>query len=174
MKKTTYFSFAALLCILAFTGFKPADEWQVYTSREGKFTILFPGKAEESVQNDTTAAGVPFKINFATYSATDNEVYMAGWIDMNNFYPEGKTIQQMLDDSRDGAVESMHAANVVTLETVTIGEPYIEFTFQSDDFVGKDRIYLIHKFQYSIITIFSKSVGIPGNADKFIKSFRSL
>ena len=51
---------------------------------------------------------------------------------------------------------------------------YIEFTFETDDFTGKDRIYLINKFQYSIITIFSKKSGIKPTADKFITSFKSL
>ena len=99
---------------------------------------------------------------------------MAGWIDMNSFYPDGKAIKEMLENSRDGAIASMKATSVTTLATVVSENPYIEFTFETDDLVGKDRIYLINKIQYSLITIFSKGVGVKPSADKFIMSFKIL
>src|ERR1017187_7360643 len=97
---------------------------------------------------------------------------MAGWIDMTTFFPKDANLKQMLENSRDGAAGSMKATKVTTLSTNLGENPYIEFTFTADDFTGKDRIYLINKFQYSIITIFSLKSGIPATADKFITSFK--
>jgi len=172
--KKYFILLVAFLCILFFSGFQSTGDWQLYTSKEGGFSIEFPGLPEEQTQNDTTDAGVPFLIHFASVAPSDNEVYMAGWIDMNSFYPEDASIQQMLENSRDGATNSMHATHVTTLATVTTGNPYIEFTFETNDLIGKDRIYLIHKFQYSIITIFSKETGIKPGADRFIASFKNI
>ena len=68
----------------------------------------------------------------------------------------------MLEDSRDGAVGSMKADTLATTAIQTTGStPYIEFTFRSAEFKGKDRIYIINKHQYSLVTIFSLKVGIP-------------
>ena len=140
MKKI--FFIPALFFVAALFSFTPAGEWQKYSSSEGHFNISFPGKPEESTQDDKAEDGTPFKIHFATFSPTDDEVYMA--------------------------------TKVNTLETNLGTNPYIEFTFATDDFVGKDRIYLINKFQYSIITIFSTKTGLKSDADKFIKSFKPM
>ncbi|NVO20957.1 MAG: hypothetical protein HXX13_14750 [Bacteroidetes bacterium] len=174
MKKSLLTIIIIFVCILSFSAFKPVGDWKLFTSKEGGFSIEFPGQPEISVQQDTSEAGVPFLINFASFEASDNEVYMAGWIDMKNIYPEGKTLQQILEDSRDGATTSMNATEVKTLATVTTGDPYIEFTFVSSNFVGKDRIYIINKVQYSIISIFTSETGIKPSADKFIGSFKNI
>ena len=172
MKK---FLFIPLLAIIAvFSGFRPGDNWVKYTSTDGHFEINFPGRPEESSQDDKTEDGIIFKINFASYAASDNEVYMAGWIDMRTIYPKDQTIKQMLENSRDGAAGSMNATKVTTIETNLGAQPYIEFIFVTDQFTGKDRIYLINKFQYSIITIFGLKTGILPTADKFIASFKPM
>ena len=162
----------ALIVIAGLCSFVPAGNWTKYTSADGHFSIDFPGKPEESSQDDKSDDGTPFKIHFATYSPNDNEVYMAGWIDMTNFYPKDKDMKKMLEDSRDGAAGSMKAKNVITLATNLGKEPYIEFVFSTDEFTGKDRIYLVNKFQYSVITIFALKTGVLPEADKFISSFK--
>lgn len=161
-----------LVIIAALCSFAPDGSWVNYRSAEGHFSIIFPGKPEESTQDDTTADKIPFKIHFVTYSPKDDEVYIAGWIDMTLFYPKDKDMKEMLEGSRNGAVESMKATDVKTV-ALNLGEkPYIEFTFAGDSFAGKDRIYIINKFQYSIITMFSGKAGVPPSADKFITSFK--
>ena len=66
----------------------------------------------------------------------------------------------------------MKATKVTTLETKLGDTPYIEFTFSTDEFTGKDRIYVINKYQYSVITIFTLKNGLPPTADKFINTFK--
>ena len=145
-----------------------------YTSPEGHYSMDFPGKPQESAQDDSTADGKPFRIHFATYSPKDDLVYMAGWIDFSFLDIKDDNIKTMLENSRDGALGSMNAKLIKNTALQATGKtPYIEFTFKTDAFTGKDRIYLIHKFQYSIITIFALKTGIPASADKFITSFKS-
>jgi hypothetical protein len=170
MKK--YLLIPALLLATGLFGFRAPGNWIKYSSADGHFSMEFPGKPEESSQDDKTEEGTPFKIHFATFSPSDEEVYMAGWIDMTTFFPQDKSLKEMLENSRDGASGSMNAKDVKTIETNLGANPYIEFTFTSDQFTGKDRIYIINKFQYSIITIFSLKKGLPVDADKFIRTFK--
>ncbi len=169
------FAFIPLLAIVVlFSGFRPKGDGVKYTSAEGHFVVEFPGTPEESSQDDRTDDGVIFKVNIATYAASESEVYMAGWIDMRTFYPKDQTIKQILENERDGATAGMNAIKVTTLETNLGPTPYIEFTFVTDEYTGKDRIYLINKYKYSLITIFGLKTGIPISADKFIASFKTV
>ncbi len=172
MKK--YLIIPVLLVMAGIFGFRPVGNWQKFTSQDGHYSISFPGKPEESTQDDKSDDGTPFKIHLTNYSPNDDEVYMVGWIDMNAFFPKDLSMKQMLENSRDGATGSMKATKVTTIETNLGAKPYIEFTFAADGFIGKDRIYIINKFQYSIITIFSDKTGISANADKFIQSFKVM
>jgi hypothetical protein len=147
--------------------------WVKYSSTAGHCAMSFPGKPNESMDTSKAENGKTFQIHLATFAPNDNEVYMLGWIDMKGFYPEDKTIKQILEDSRDGATNSLGATDVKTIKTETTGsEPHIEFTFTGPDFVGKDCIYVINKHQYSLITLFAKAKTIPADADKFIASFK--
>lgn len=164
---------AAIIAVFL-VSFRYAGNWTKYTSIEGHFSINFPGQPTESAEDDTSDTKKQFTIHFATYFPNDSEGYMTDWIDMRKIYPEKKTIKQILEDSRDGAVQSINATFVTTTATYLGKDPYIEFSFTSKEFAGKGRIYVINKFQYSIITLFSLNVGISPDADKFIKSFKHL
>ena len=172
MKKYVLHIVIALVCLCVFSGFRSEQDWMKYKSAEGKYSINFPGKPEESQENSKTNDSIPFLIHYATYSASDNEIYMVGWINMSNFYPNEKSMKQILEDSRDGAVNAMQATNVVTTATKNTGNAYIEFTFEIKELKGKDRIYVINKFQYSVISIYSSSMGNNPKVDKFISSFK--
>jgi hypothetical protein len=171
MKKKLLLPF--ILIIFSLTCFGQSAPWKTYTFHEGHYSINFPDLPVESFEYDSSTS-VTFKINLATYEISETEVLMSSSIDMSKSDADKKPIKQLLEDSRDGAASSLKASKVTTLATVLTGEPYIEFTFSTDDFVGKDRIYFINKTQYSLITIFSAKTGIPAAADKFIRSFKHL
>ena len=166
--------FPVLAIIMVFSRFIPANESEKYTSTEGHFSITFPGKPEESTQDEETEENTFYKIHLTTYGPSESEAYMMAWADLTNFFPKNKTVKQFLEDCRDNATRNMRALQVTTTATELGDKPYIEFTFASDEATGKDRIYLINKFQYTIITIFSLKTGIPPAADKFIGSFTTM
>ena len=169
MKK--YLFIPALLLTIVLCGFFQADSWVKYNSAEGHYSISFPGKPEETTQDDKNEDGTPFKIHSSTYAPNDKEVYMSGWIDMTTYYPKNGDVKQMLENSRDGVTSAMNAIKVTTLETKLGDKPYIEFTFFTNQSAGKGRIYLVNKFQYSIITICPIKTGVTAAAEKFIHSF---
>ena len=169
MKKYVLLS---VLCGLLFLSAFAAEKWVTYKSAPGHYSILFPCKPDESADDKKTDDGKPFTMHIATCAQSDDEVYMVGWIDMNSFYPKDKSIKDMLEDSRDGAVGAMSATVDKTIKTNLTGNPYIEFTFSSKDFTGKDRIYIINKFQYSVIALYSTKGGMKPASDKFINSYK--
>ena len=163
----------AAITIVFLLSFIDAGNWTKYTSNEGHFSIDFPGPPTESAQEDTTTTK-PVTIHYITYFPTDTEGYMTDWIDMTKIYPKEKTIKQILEGSRDGAMKSIKATYVTTSTTYLGKDPYIEFSFTSKEFAGKGRVYVINKFQYSVITLFSLNSGISPDANKFIRSFKHL
>ena len=162
----------AALLLVSLASFRITENRFKYSSSEGHFLIEFPGRPTETIQDDTSDIHKPLRIHFATYFPSDTEGYMADWIDLSRAYPKGKTMKQLLEGSRDGALRSVKATEVTTTE-INLGTiPYIEFTFKNTEVTGKGRIYIINKFQYSILTLFSVNAGINAKADKFIHSFR--
>jgi len=160
---------AVLLCSFRYTG-----SWTKYTSTEGHYSIEFPGKPTESAEEDTSNMSAPLTIHYAIYFPKDTEGYMADWINLANMYPAKKPIKQILQDSRDGALRTIKPTYVNTSAIYLGKNPYIEFSFTSKELAGKGRIYVINKFQYSVITIFSLSAGISPDADRFIQSFKHI
>ena len=161
-----------LLILLPVTGFcQQGAAWQKYTSAGGHYSISFPGAPVETVQYDSSSS-VVLGINIATYENGTNAVYMCSYIDMSAIYKGDRDTKELLEASRDGALASMAVTKSATTATNLTGDPYIEFTFSNDQFTGKDRIYFINKYQYSVVTIFDIKEGLGPDADKFIKSFK--
>lgn len=170
MKK--YIVLPVIAVALLLSGFKAAETWAIFKSAEGHYSIMFPGKVEESVEDSKTGDGKVFKMHLAMCTPSEDALYMVGWVDMTGFYVNDKPMKQMLEDSRDGAAAQLNATDVTTTATNLNGDPYIEFTFATKEFVGKDRIYIIDKHQYSLITMFTPTKGMGPGADKFITSFK--
>jgi len=163
----------AIMLIVFLVSFMPPDGWSTFTSGLGHYAISFPGNPSEHSENDTTENNVPFAIHTISYSRADTEIYILGWIDMTRFYPNDKNVLQVLDDARKGAVSSLQGTDVNIIKTNLESNPFIEFTFRSHGYTGKERIFIINKFQYSIITL-GPSTGITPDMDRFISSFQHL
>ena len=171
MKKILFIALLGML--MPYLGFTQQSAWTTYSSAPGHFSISFPGTAQESVDYDSSGSSI-LAIHFANYEMGEKGVLMAGWVDFTNTDLHGKTIKTLLEDSRDGALNSMKATDIVTTTTVLTGEPYIEFTFKTDGFVGKERIYVINKIQYSVIALFTTASDLGVYADKFLHSYKHL
>ena len=163
----------SIIMLMPLINFAQSDEWITYKCKEGHYIINYPGIPKETAQYDSSG-GTLLKINLVEYEIDENTVLMSSWIDMSHSIVPEKSIKQLLEDNRDGAAGALQATNVTTLATNLTGDPYIEFTFSTKEFAGKDRIYFINKFQYSIITIFAGEKDLSSVADKFIGSFKHL
>ena len=162
---------AVLAFILPVCSIAQDDIWPIHTSVAGHYSIAFPGEPKESVEHDSSGGKIT-NINMATYEINDSDVLMLSWVDFAGMDLIGKSLKELLVTSRDGALSSLNAANIVTTATVLTGNPYIEFTFRSGEFSGKARVYIINKVQYSILAIFSSDKGLRLFGDRYIKSFQ--
>ncbi len=163
-----------IILTAALVSFSYADNWTIYTSDMGHYAISFPGNPLERSEFDTTEDNVPFAVHFLSYSQADTQVYILGWINVAKFYPVGKNITEILQDYKNEAAQSMNAYEVVVLNTNTGRYPYIEFTFKTNNFIGKDRIYVVNKYKYSVIALGPPATGITPDMDKFVTSFLYL
>jgi hypothetical protein len=167
-------SLVILTCCLYLSGRATAQEGQRYSSSPGRFSITFPGPVEESVDTTRTDAGTIMDVHLITYAPSDEVVYMTSWVDMTDLLGEDAAMKGLLERSRDGSTTAMEATSVNTTALDTSGtRPFIEFTFAATDLVGKERIYMVDKFQYALITLFPTSTGIPPEADTFFASFKA-
>ena len=164
----------AIICSLFLFSFTYVQDWVKYISSEGHYTIFFPVTPIESTTTDTTEDKIPYLFHYATCAPVDTEVYLAGWTDMSSYYPKDKTIKQLLEETRDKSIAPMHVVSVATSKIELGEDPFIEFTFRTTEYVGKERLYIINKFQYSIITLGSLTTGVTQKMDKFITSFKYL
>jgi len=146
-----------------------AQGWKLYTSKQGRFSIEFPGKPEETVRKDTS--GGP-DVHYVTWFPNDSIGYMVDWTDLSAHYPAGTPLKQLLEQSRDAATHTIRAGNVITTATSLGREPYIEFSYTNAEFTGRGRVYIINRTQYVVLTLFPRSSGISEGAGKFIRSFR--
>ena len=73
--------FPVLAIIMVFSSFIPANESEKYTSTEGHFSITFPGKPEESTQDEETEENTFYKIHLTTYGPSESEAYMMAFAD---------------------------------------------------------------------------------------------
>jgi len=154
----------AVIILLPLSGFRHPAEWTIFTSTMGHYAISFPGFPTEK-------ADIEHDIHILSYAPSDTEVYILAWTDMRKYYPANKTITELLEEGRDGAIESMKATNLQTLNVVTGESPYIEFTFRTPHIAGKERIYIVNKFQYSVMALADPNTGLTPGLEKFLTTF---
>ena len=163
----------ALVC----TGLGRADDSKVqdFTSKEGKFSVAFPGKPKEATKDADSAAG---KLSFTRFTYEDGDT---GLLVIYCDYPpklrKEKGAEKILDDARDGCVEK--AKGKLTDEKKrTIGkdkEPGRELLIQLPD-EGKpyfrSRMYLVGDRLYQVIVVGPEKYATGKDADAFLDSFK--
>src|ERR1035437_1893777 len=155
-------SIPALFILLFLVSFKYSDNWVTYKSIEGHYSMSFPGTPTESESSQKSDNGNSMTLHLATYSHDTNVAYMSDWVNIGADYPANKTITQILEDSRDAAVKNINATSVTTKLNLS-GNPFVEYSFKSKDFVGKGRFYIINKYQYGIIAIYGSKMEISSD-----------
>jgi hypothetical protein len=172
MKNTLHLTLLFISLLFASWAQKSSN-WYTYKSDKGHYTLYFPGKPSESEQ-DIPGDAAGLKIHLATYAEGEDVVFMSSWTNLANTAATEKTTQQALEDSRDGAIESMKATDVKTSETVTTGDPYIDFTFSLGTSAGRMRIYFVNGVQYSLIVLCPEATKSDQRIDKFIRSYKHI
>jgi hypothetical protein len=168
------FGFSILCCgAILVPCFADDREFAEFTSKEGKFTVLFPGKPKETKRTLQSPFG-PVELNsFSVSPLQPVSTYVVIFSD----YPanfEKKSDADFLDSSRDGSVKNsggkLLSEKKLTLDKYPGRELLLEAPNQGGLF--RQRIFIVGNRLYQLIVGGAEEVAKSKGADKFLDSFK--
>lgn len=137
-----YYTILLLLTILLSTyiyaGYK-------FTSIEGNFKIMFPGKPVSNIENSISSVGVKTK-NISAMYKSDEGTYIASVMQMDMPGKESFNQQQLLDSGTQGAIDQfkINTQNSnIELEVTKKYDTKVEGYPSRTIFIGKNNISVI-------------------------------
>jgi len=150
------------------------DAWKEFSSREGAFSILFPGTPIETIQQANTVADGIINVHIFSFEQKGSSYFV-----LYSDYPESvfkrKDANKILDDMRDSFVSK---GKLISEDIVSLDEyPGRDLRIKTLD--GKynmnDCIYLVKNRAYQIMTMTEKDAGFSEeDLIKFLESFKIL
>jgi hypothetical protein len=153
---------ALAVALLAAGGGTAQEGWKEFTWKEGKCSLLLPGKPTE--KKDSLQV------------ADKQGVYMVYFADSPAMAKaDAATIKQVFDKARDALVESLKG-KLLSEKEVTLGKHKgRELQIEAPKIgVYRTRLFQIGERYYQIILTAPKEVATSKEADKFFGSFKVL
>ncbi|MGB3545629.1 MAG: hypothetical protein WBA17_01570 [Saprospiraceae bacterium] len=156
------------------------QNWQDIPSLAGRFTVTAPGEFREKVDTIETAVGqLVYHTLYLVVSAdtSDNSVYMLSYTD----YPEGslhedstETVTELLDVSRDAAVETVRGELRFDTEVAKQGHPgrYWRIDYLNGRAGVRTQAFVVGRRYYAIQTVSRYATGINPSTERFFRSLR--
>jgi hypothetical protein len=135
-----------------------------FTSKEGRFSVEFPGNPELVERNAQTAAG---KTTFHMFDLQAGPIeYTVGYRDHPEEYRKvlEKNINEMLDSARDGYGDATHCRLIKESKLIHNKWPGREWKFEGISPAHEDircRCYLVGTRQYTISIVWEKGKKPP-------------
>jgi hypothetical protein len=152
------------------------DKWDTYTSKDGKYSVLLPGKPEKETEQKFESNGVELTMHMAMIAPSNDLVYLVAY----NDYPEaaiaGADKDSMLDGVRDGDAKTF-GGKVASEKKITLGKekyPGREILIEKPDEgrVYRSRAYIAGNRLYQVVIIATKDVATNKDTDKYLESFK--
>jgi hypothetical protein len=152
------------------------DKWETHTSKEGKYSVSFPGKptvpAPDKPDSPVGELTV-YKAQFTT--AKGDQTYLV----LYNDYPEaalaGTDKEAFLDGVRDGTQKTV-GGKVASDKKITLGEkkyPGRDFLIEKgSEPAYHARAYIVGNRLYQLVIMGPKDAATGKDADKFLDSFK--
>jgi hypothetical protein len=146
-------------------------DWKEFTSKEGHFKVLMPGKPEHNNLDSVSDFGKGIlHMNSAQANGT---MYAGNYSD----FPEGikkVPIKQVFDSSRDGAVGNLDGKLVSEKDIELNKHPGREILIAVAGGVRlfRVRVYLVDRRLYQVVVFGPKEAANSKEADKFLDSFK--
>jgi hypothetical protein len=150
----TGFSFTASALVLVAVGLLAAQEWTEFSSAEGRFSILMPGKPTQGTvdlrMRDSTVTAHAFT---ALSPSID---LMCGYADYPWPQPD---IERVFDDTRNGSLNGVHGTLLSEQKTTLGGYPGRRFrsTGIGNAFVDEEMYFVGQRFYLITITTATKN-----------------
>jgi hypothetical protein len=148
-----------------------ADNWKPFTSKEGGFTILFPGVPAESKQEAKAPTGT---VTVTFFVAEQGGVtYIAGFSVFSKETMKSRTEQKRLNNARDGAVAAAKG-NLKEEKRIHLAKKYPgrELLIQAEKGFIRSRIYAVENRLYQTMVMGTKQQTDAKEATDFLDSFR--
>ena len=148
----------------------PKPELQTFTSIEGKFTAVMPGKPKMQIQDVDSPSG-KLKTHLGFVIVSLDLVYMISYVDLPasvaQEYP-----QVVLKRSRDGVLSKLNG-KLITDSEIQLGKEKIPgrailLEFPKGSY--RTRLFLVDARLYQVVAIGSRKAVTSPDADKYLKS----
>lgn len=163
--RSRFFAFS-LVILMAAAWQAPAQtaQWTKFSSPEGRFSVLMPGRPVREEQSKDTSVGKVVMHFFTTRTQTG--IFVVAYADYAISEPKRE-----LDANRDTFIKGMKATLVSESDIKLLEHPGREIKAERDQLSIRSRIYLVGNRYYQMVTI--TPATLPGNleADKFLTSF---
>jgi hypothetical protein len=161
------FPFILLALFLLVVGHATAQEWIHFSSGEGRFSILMPGKPTEGKIDLHTG---DLTVTARTFTALSPSIdLMCGYYSLP---PSQKKVDEIFDETRDGSIRKVKGM-LLTEKKVTL-DGYPGRRFRSTG-IGNamldEEMYLVDQ-RFYLITITTATKNPDKNIDKIFDSFR--
>jgi hypothetical protein len=169
MKRKLFAACLVLLACVSVCAQQPAAAvaWEKFTSAEGKFSIMLPGKPEPNKQTADSPHG-PYT-TYLFMARSSGQVYIVGWVDYSPSFRFDT--QKELEANRDNFAKGVKAQLKNTTPIKLGVNPGIEFTAESEQAHFRSRVYIVGKRPYQLIALWGKGQAEPPDAAKFFSSF---
>jgi hypothetical protein len=158
---------SSLLVLVALCNNTPAQEdpsgWITLAPEGAGFSVLFPGKANETVDKKTSFTLHLFNLTVgrATYIASYSD-YLPGKLDPAT----------ALTANRDKFNKSLQATLISNREITIDGHTGIEFTSETPAANVKSQLFLIGNRMYQTVAFVFRDVDETRNVNRFFDSFK--
>ncbi|MGM3306229.1 hypothetical protein ACSQ6I_09640 [Anabaena sp. WFMT] len=155
--------------------------WKIFSSPEGKFSILMPGTPTKTKQKINTKNGI-VEVNILTVERPQEEVkYTVAYIDYPNDYIEllkrNNLVEEAIDTGRKTALQNSKST-LVSEEKISLGRyPGREVNYtKPGDIIVKQRIFLVDQrlYQVSVETNKNRQKYLVKSISGFCNSFNLL
>ena len=168
-----HFVFPILMAVVVLTA-ACNKKAQVFRSESGGFSVMIPGKPDESTRKLDTPRG---KIDLHLFTAQkSNRAYIVSYSDYPDEMVKQNSPEKILDGSRDGQVRSM--GKLILEKNISLdGNPGRELvvegkTSDGHDASSKTRIFLVGNRLYQVIFAAPKGEASSSEMDDFLESFK--
>jgi hypothetical protein len=171
VKKKALAAFLILMIAALANGFQSSTEWVKYTSKDGRYSVLFPKQPMVGTQEGAAKTGE--KLIQYMFQATDTDsFYMVAYFDIT------PSMVYSLDDGRAGMLEAVKGT-LLKEEAISLGgssgkEVKISAKNGDLDLLFRARSYAIGNRIYVIQHGYGKLSETPAMAEKTARFFDSF
>jgi hypothetical protein len=142
-----------------------------FTSKDGHFTINFPGEPTHSEQSVATEVG-DILMETYMYQKSETEIFMVAYSDYPSIYVSESNAEELLAGGKTGAMESLGIVATETDEDVELnGHPGNYFTANNGQYYVCYEMYLVNNRLYQIAILRDGSSPTQEDVDGFTKTF---